>query len=56
MRSKLGYCVLTFFVMALSGCANLTNPVPVAGHQQTAQQKSAQKHQSGVQTFLSEVI
>ena len=42
--------------LLLSGCAGLVNPVPVAGTHQTAQQKSAQKHQSGVETFLSEVI
>lgn len=50
--------VLAFLVCvsALSGCANLTNPVPVAGQPQTAQQKYAQKHQNGVETFLSEVI
>ena len=47
---------LVVSVCGLSGCANLVNPVPVAGRQQTAKQKNAQKHQNGAETFLSEVI
>ncbi|MBU2839161.1 hypothetical protein HF670_06195 [Acidithiobacillus thiooxidans] len=56
MHRKVGYFVLSIFVVALSGCANMTNPVPVAGQHRTAQQKYAKKHQNGVETFLSEVI
>lgn len=53
---KIVYFSLFMSVLALSGCAGLTNPVPIAGQPQTAQQKYAQKHQNGVETFLSEVI
>ncbi|MHB1630651.1 MAG: hypothetical protein ACYCQL_00350 [Acidithiobacillus sp.] len=55
-KTKTLYFTLVMGVFTLSGCANLTNPVPVAGQPQTAKQKYAQKHQNGVETFLSEVI
>ncbi|MFA6180595.1 hypothetical protein [Acidithiobacillus sp.] len=56
MKHKIVYFALVMGMFALSGCASLTNPVPVAGQPQTAKQKTAQEHQSGVETFLSEVI
>ncbi|WP_163054978.1 hypothetical protein [Acidithiobacillus ferrooxidans] len=55
-KSKLAFFALVMGMFTLSGCANLTNPVPVAGQPQTAKQKYAQKHQNGVETFLSEII
>ncbi len=56
MKHRIVYFALVIGMFALSGCASLTNPVPVAGQPQTAKQKYAQKHQNGVETFLSEVI
>lgn len=56
MKYKTVYIALIMGMFALSGCASLTNPVRVAGQPQTAKQKYAQEHQSGVETFLSEVI
>ena len=55
-KFKLASLALVAVVFTLSGCANLTNPVPVAGQPQTAKQKYAQDHQNGVEKFLSEVI
>lgn len=43
-------------VLALSGCAGLVNPVPIGGQHRTAQQKHAQKRESGAEKFFSEVI
>ncbi|QQD71904.1 hypothetical protein [Acidithiobacillus ferrivorans] len=56
MKHKIVYFALIMGMFALSGCASLTNPVPISGQHQTAKQKYAQEHQNGVETFLSEVI
>ena len=56
MKHKIVYFALVMGMFALSGCASLTNPVPIVGQHQTAKQKYAQEHQNGVETFLSEVI
>lgn len=56
MKKYIRSALLVTLVFSLAGRASLTNPVPVAGQHRTAQQKSAQQHESGVEKFLSEVI